>query len=138
MNFLDPSSIFVDEEKLIARLHARMDNTYTQDEIESVVNYDSRIFKKELNLTQKDVDLLKHLINISQVKISVPKSIVSHRKYLGPVIVFFKKIVYRLVGYCISPTLKIQSDFNTTLIAYLIQREESRNISVNNDYEVCL
>lgn len=61
---------------------------------------------------------LRRLCQIYGVRIR-PETITSHRRIIGPVIVAFKKVLFRIVEGLLGKTIKHQRDFNAEVVALL-------------------
>jgi hypothetical protein len=64
------------------------------------------------------IERLKNLCQLWDVQVR-ETSITSHRKVIGPVIVFVKRMVIRLVRLVLKDSMRQQRDFNAGVIALL-------------------
>ena len=64
------------------------------------------------------LERLKNLCQLWDVQVR-ETTVSSHRKFIGPVIVFVKKIVIRLVRLVLKDSMRQQRDFNAGVIALL-------------------
>jgi hypothetical protein len=64
------------------------------------------------------LELLRGLCQIYSAGIRSEK-ISSHRKFLGPVIVWIKKLLFRVISVLLGPTFSFQRDFNAGVIRLL-------------------
>lgn len=67
---------------------------------------------------EKIRDLCKHWdIDIRHIGIS------SHRRFIGPIIVAIKKLLFPLLKTLLRDTLRQQRNFNAAVISYLVENE---------------
>ena len=64
------------------------------------------------------LELLRGLCQIYSAGIRAEK-ISSHRKVIGPVIVFVKKLLFRVISNLLGPSFSFQRDFNAGVIRLL-------------------
>lgn len=64
------------------------------------------------------LELLRGLCQIYSAGIRAEK-ITSHRRVVGPIIVFCKKLIFRVVSALLGPTFSFQRDFNAGVIRLL-------------------
>ena len=69
-------------------------------------------------ISTRHIELLRQMCSLKQVIVR-PDQVKSHRKYLGLVIVAFKKMLYRVMKPLVDPMFQQQRDFNA-LSLYLL------------------
>jgi hypothetical protein len=90
-----------------------------------------RAVERTLKIDEDTVGRLRTLCQRWEVDL-VPNHVTSHRKIIGPVIVFAKKAAIRLFLSLFGDTFKRQRDFNASVIEFLI---ESSNQAASRDHE---
>ena len=70
-------------------------------------------------LTSDAIDLLRALSNHAQVTIKPENDFKSHRKLIGPLISFAKKLSFPLVNCHVKKSLTTQQEFNQTVVEAL-------------------
>jgi len=99
-------------------------DNYTVNEIEEVSNRSERLFRDNFEISKEQTELFRVLASHAHVKLH-PRNITSHRKYIGPIIVGLKKVLFKLVGVILKDTFNTQEMFNRYTIKTLA-RESSR------------
>jgi hypothetical protein len=72
----------------------------------------------EFRTTPEKLEKLRRLCQIYSVRIR-PEAITSHRRFIGPVIVAVKKVLFRVVEGLLGKTIKHQRDFNAEVVSLL-------------------
>ncbi len=99
------------ESKLRARTQERIrqqtdEKALTAEEIERVSGLSTKLVSDEVLLSERDNDELRALASLSRIALKPPSQIASHRKFIGPIIVFFKKLTYPLVAFHMKETIE--------------------------------
>ena len=81
-------------------------------------------FMGALSFSPDRLKLLSQLCQMYNVEIN-HRAITSHRPVVGPVIVAFKKVLFRLMSALLGPTLRQQREFNATVITLLCKLASS-------------
>ena len=68
------------------------DPEYREEEIERVKKLDCSLFPKDFEVDQKTNEQFRELAKSAQLELIPTQRISSHRKYIGPIIVLFKKL----------------------------------------------
>jgi hypothetical protein len=89
-----------------------------EDEQQRVAKLSTAIAKGAFVVTPERLELLRGLCQIYSAGIRAER-ISSHRRYLGPLIVFFKKALFRVISALLGPTFSYQRDFNAGVIRLL-------------------
>lgn len=116
---------FTNDMALDARIEERLERrladvpNYTHLEIDTVTNLDCRLFPPGFELSEEASKEFRTLCQTSQVTIPRPTMFSSHRKYLGPLIVFAKKLTWPLVQIHLKQTLTSMSEFNSQVVMQL-------------------
>ncbi len=82
-----------------AQLDARLRGNprhYNTSEIQAIALTETHLFPTGFQLTESETEEFRALCNFSQVSLR-PARITSHRKYLGPIIVFLKRCSWPLL-----------------------------------------
>jgi hypothetical protein len=69
-------------------------------------------------VSSERLELLRGLCQIYSAGIRAEK-ITSHRKFIGPVIVFVKRSLFRVIASLLGPSFRFQRDFNAGVIRLL-------------------
>lgn len=74
-------------------------------------------------------ELLERLRRAAQIwDVSLKqKEITSHRKFVGPIIVSLKRIIYPVLSFFLADTLRQQRDFNAAVLRCLVELSHERN-----------
>lgn len=83
------------------------------------------VLKSTLKASDVELEALRRLCQIWDVDLKQP-AITSHRKFIGPIIVAAKRIVFPILRTFMRDTLRQQRDFNAQAIALLMQLCQSR------------
>ena len=103
------------DEDMQARMAA---SEYTSDEAYYVSHVDLALCKKELKISDERLEKLRHLCQLWDIDLR-HKEITSHRKFVGPAIVFVKKRIYPLFRFFLKDLIHQQQRFNATAIALI-------------------
>lgn len=88
------------------------------DDPERVGRLSTAIASGTLSASPKRLELLRGLCHLYSAEIRAEK-ISSHRPVIGPVIVFAKKVLLRMVATLLGPTFRRQREFNAAVIQLL-------------------
>lgn len=88
------------------------------NEPERVSQFDTNIARGSLVLSPQRLELLRRLCHVYSAGIRSEK-ISSHRRVVGPAIVFAKKLLFRIVSPLLGPSFKHQREFNAAVIKLL-------------------
>lgn len=88
---------------------------YDIDETRDVAKYPHTLFPEGFEIEREISDELRQLCATNRLQ-NNEKSITSHRKYIGPVIVFFKKAIWKFFDSQLSQKFAKIEEFNTHLI----------------------
>jgi hypothetical protein len=83
-----------------------------------VANVTTAIAAGDFSVTPERLELLRGLCHLYSAGIRSEK-ITSHRPIVGPVIVFVKKAIFRVVSGLLGPSFRYQRDFNAGVIRLL-------------------
>ena len=87
-------------------------------EVARVAGISTAIATGNFSVTPERLELLRSLCHLYSAGIRAEK-ISSHRPIVGPIIVFIKKAVFRVVSGLLGPTFRYQRDFNAAVIRLL-------------------
>jgi len=73
-------------------------------------------FVKGVKLSSADSDDLRSLASLSRFKLRPPSQISSHRKFIGPIIVFLKKATFPLISFHMKDTVRELDQFAGALV----------------------
>lgn len=100
-----------------------MDNIHTFDEIfndlKNVFDFKKNIEQNNSNTSNSDIAYLE---NIAEISYYVP--IQSHRKYLAFFIIFYKKVIRKLLKFLLEPAFKKISLYNKGSCAVMMELQQ--------------
>lgn len=88
------------------------------DDVARVGELSTLIASGSLSSSPKRLELLRGLCHLYSAEIRAEK-ISSHRPVVGPIIVFIKKLLFRMVSTLLGPTFQRQREFNASVIQLL-------------------
>jgi hypothetical protein len=88
------------------------------DEQSRVSKTSTAVARGSFVVSSDRLELLRGLCQIYSAGIRAEK-ITSHRKFLGPVIVFTKRALFRVMSSLLGPSFRFQRDFNAGVIRLL-------------------
>ena len=98
---------------------------YTVNEISVVSSRSERLFPTDFEISKEETENFRVLARHTKLEMSL-RNITSHRKYVGPAIVFCKKIILKLVGVILKDTLIAQEIFNRHTIKILARQSSNK------------
>ncbi len=113
----------VDCAQLAASLEARSaalvsSGVMPANEVERVAKLSTSVAKGAFVVSPERLELLRGLCHLYSAGIRAEK-ITSHRRFTGPVIVFIKKSLFRVLSALLGPSFQFQRDFNAGVIRLL-------------------
>ncbi|MFO0417541.1 MAG: hypothetical protein ACK5Y6_09655 [Pseudomonadota bacterium] len=97
------------------------------NEVERIAKLSTAISQGSFSVSPERLELLRGLCQIYSAGIRAEK-ITSHRKVLGPVIVFVKRSLFRVVSALLGPTFQFQRDFNAGVIRLLADLSNEQKV----------
>lgn len=88
---------------------------YSENDCKVVAAMNMSIIKEKLNVDELVLERLRHMASLWDVDFRV-QDISSHRKFIGPVIVSFKKLFFPLIRFAMKDFIRQQRDFNAATI----------------------
>ena len=125
-------------EALNLRLSSARD--YTSTEIQEVEELDKALFPKNFEISEEARETVRVLCSLSCCELRPAREIRSHRKFVGPLIVFVKRLTWPLVRFHLKDTFEAAQLFNSRLVSsharqiYKLESLEQR-LSSNTDTE---
>lgn len=107
-------------EKLSWRL-ARNDH-YSFDEIEHIATLDHLLFPRSFVIDENLCNRFRRLAMFSQVGLRPVRTITSHRKIVGPVIVLLKNLTWLLVKVHLQNTMDALQELHCGIVELLAQQ----------------
>ena len=101
-------------ENLSARL-ARSP-AYNLEEILEIEQLDKRLFPATFEISYESRETLRVLCSYSRCELRPASSIRSHRKFIGPVIVFLKKLSWPLMRFHLKETFESMQLFHSWVV----------------------
>lgn len=109
------------ERSLSERVAAkRAAGKFTWDNEEYLRKISLSVIKDGRDISPQLLEKFRRLCQLHNVYL-IPPKITSHRKFIGPVIVAAKKIVYRILEPMLDATIRQQRDFNAAAIYFLAE-----------------
>ena len=99
---------------------------FTIDNVEYVSKIDLKPIKGKLELSEIELEKLRAMCSLWALELR-PISITSHRKFIGPLIVGAKKLIFPIIRIFMRETLQQQSRFNAATIALVAELANSRS-----------
>ena len=102
-------------ENITHNLNTRItiNDNFTRQEIAEISLKNSALCPKDFEINAQSHELLRVLSMFSRCELKPIKQITSHRRYLGPLIVFFKKLSWPLVRFHLKDTFESIQQFNS-------------------------
>lgn len=91
--------------KEIENRFSKLSKEYSS-ELESIISLSNQLFPNDIKMTNKELDNYRALCSHSQNSFKNLDSITSHRKIIGPIIVFFKKMLWNILKHLLGDTIK--------------------------------
>jgi hypothetical protein len=111
-------------------------DAYNKEEITKVSNLKSKLMPEGFVLSTEQTENLRALCKLSKVELKPAREITSHRKIIGPVIVFLKKLTWPLMQIHLKDTFNELSDFCSwtvkTIAKQTIEIEELKDSTKQN------
>ena len=114
------------EQSLRARLLQRLeqDPEYSSDEIARVSDCSPKICDREFALKKDEYERLRVLCILSQCTMSDSSKINSHRKFIGPIIVKAKRILWKIISSQLENTFSGIQEFSSWMLVSHIKTIE--------------
>ncbi len=92
------------------------ENEFSEDNVYYIKKLDLSLAKEGLEISDDRLDMLRQLCQLWYVDL-IPRKITSHRKFIGPIIVAFKKALFPLIRYFLKDFISQQRKFNSRAIS---------------------
>lgn len=103
----------------ISAAHGRLETgAMSADKIDYLQRVDLRILQGDLRASAAQLEKLRRLCQIWDVRLR-PRTISSHRKFVGPIIVTVKKLLFPIMEFLLRDAMRQQREFNATTIRLL-------------------
>ena len=119
--------------KLAAELQARVEGRisegkFTWHNVAYVEKVSLAAVEDARNISDDRLEKLRRVCQLWDVHLKGTE-IISHRKYIGPIIVAFKKIFYKILAVLLKDFVRQQKSFNAGVVSLLaeLSATESRN-----------
>lgn len=111
----------------------RADKKSFPSDIKYIYKADYSLIKTEaVGLTDRKLECLRQLCRYSDAEIKFEK-FSSHRKVIGPAIVFFKKAFFSIMKSLLKDTIDHQKRFNQSVVIAYAEQFESPKISTKDN-----
>ena len=105
--------------RVASALQARIaTEEFSQSDVEYMQRLKLRLVEGSLDISGSELEQLRRLCQLWDVNLR-GGGFASHRPFIGPVIVAFKKALFPVVRLFMKDTLRQQREFNANLIALL-------------------
>ena len=112
-------------ESLHQRVAARITNgEYTWNNVGYIERVNRNPLGPDANLSKQQLEMLRKACQLWDLELR-PAEITSHRKFLGPLIVAAKKLLYPILKVLLRDVINQQRDFNAAAIALLAHLSDS-------------
>lgn len=102
------------DEALRTRIAASEEYTWT--ETKDIAELQRTLFPKSFEVESAPLERLRVLARLYRCEIQPPHAIKSHRKFIGPIIVAVKKMVWPLINLHMEPCLDQLQEFHSHLL----------------------
>lgn len=92
---------------------------FKQEDVEYLKAHELPLLGKQLFADEQSLEKLRQLAKCWDVELA-PFQITSHRRFVGPFIVFAKKILFRVFAVQMEQSVKRQRDFNAKTVELMI------------------
>jgi hypothetical protein len=103
-----------------ARLKQNSD--YRSEEISQVGQYSTRLFPRNFELEEDASDTLRFLAKLALTDLHPASDIQSHRRFLGPIIVWLKKLSWPFVRIHLKDTFAALREYHIRLLVLVAQQ----------------
>lgn len=110
-------------ENLKGRLSSH--SSYSAQEIADIAELDPSLFPDGFELDTEATKDFRLLCGLSKTGLRLPHQISSHRKFIGPLIVFLKRISMPLVSFYMKETLQGIQDFQVSSVVVLAKQHRT-------------
>lgn len=121
---IDSDSKFEKIETAIAQsLKERIESdvSYDVDEIESITKRSHSLFPADYRLDSETAKYMRALSALSQAELRPSRAIRSHRKFIGPLVVFLKRATWPLVKFHLTDSFKGIEEFQSWAVTAIGQ-----------------
>ena len=121
-------------DRVFAALAGRLNKNqeYTSEESQQITTLDRSLFGGRLVLNDEQTTALRSLAKLSQIELKQGREISSHRKYIGPIIVFFKKLSWPLIRVHLKEPFDGLREFSEWMVfSHARQIEEIEKLKSN-------
>jgi hypothetical protein len=103
------------ENKLKERLERRLSKSsdYSAKEIQEIDELNPYLFPANFRLEKADAAAIRSICTLSQTELKPARSITSHRKLIGPIIVAIKKATWPMIKFHLTDSFKGIGQFNS-------------------------
>ena len=98
---------------------------FSSENIHFVKNFILPASSGSLLTSDELLERLRHAAQIWDVSLK-PKEITSHRRFVGPIIVSLKRLIYPVLSFFLADTLRQQRDFNAAVLRCLVELSHER------------
>lgn len=113
--------------ELSSKIYAELQQAGVHQQEQSDVSNKELVFgTQSLNISQEMLVHLRNACSHWYAEPGVPK-IESHRKFIGPVIVAFKKFNFKIISILLKDFFNRQSNFNSSVIAAMAEMIKEQN-----------
>ena len=104
---------------------------YTANDIKYISMLKLALCSGDLVVNDEVLEKLRRLCQLWNIKLK-PQNITSHRKFIGPFIVAFKKVFFAVLSVLLKDVIREQRTFNANVIALLAtavneKKEQKKN-----------
>lgn len=93
---------------------------FSENDVRNIKNRALELIPKDLDLPPLQLEKLRRLCQLWEVDIRASE-ITSHRKFIGPIIVSFKKLLFPLIRFVLKDFIREQRDFNAQVISFVAE-----------------
>ena len=120
------SQRLIQEAKIKFKKRLVSNQNYTEEEVNEIKSLNTSLFGKTTRIDLELSKTFRSLAKLSQCELKPSTEIRSHRKIIGPVIVFLKKLSWPLIKAHLKNTLEGQQEFNSWTVYALAQQTKKK------------
>lgn len=114
-----------------ANLERISSGEYSIQDIKNIAETKCQLVNRNLQLSTKDLESVRELCKLWDLQLT-PIHITSHRRFIGPIIVAVKRMLFPLISMLMKETIKQQRSFNAAAVTVLTEAL-SRTTSSKSD-----
>ncbi len=124
----DPELAKTLKERVEAQIAAKH---YTSNDVKYISMLKLALCNGDLVVNDEVLEQLRRLCQLWNIKLK-PQNITSHRKFIGPFIVAFKKVFFAILSVLLKDVIREQRTFNANVVALLATAVNEKKLQKKN------